>query len=153
MFGSGVVAGDWPAGPALFGLIVAREVAAKRGPCLSAVERTEEHIATVVESLGIVRRDHRGRRPAEAVLLVFRPVAGRIEWIDADVPGLPSSAIVSRENAVVLAGEHDVGIRGVGGDIAGFAAADVEPVVRADAARRQTVAWSGGGAKVLHCSV
>ncbi len=124
----GVVAGDRPARPFLFALVVARQVGADGLPGLTAVRGSEEHVGGVVDRLGIVRRDHDGGGPLEAVAKVLRTVARSVVGVDPDVRSLTGSSVVTREVAEVLAGPDDLRVGGVGDHVAGLTPADAVPV-------------------------
>src|SRR5262249_40348730 len=76
--------------------------------------------------------------------------AGRVERVDGDIAILAGAVVVARQVAAVFPGIDNVRVAGVGGDVTGLAASDIEPVAQTDAAGVQTVAWPAAGADVLH---
>ena len=140
---AGVVAGDGAAGPCCLVLSLRVRSGLICCPGLAGVGRFEQHVGGVIDRLRIVRRDQDRGGPLEAIVQIGGGVAGRIEGIDADVPGLAGAVVVARDVAAVFAGIDDVGIGRIGGGEAGLAAADGVPVGQGDAGRRQAVARAG----------
>ncbi len=76
------------------------------------------------------------RRPLEAVLHGLAAPPGGIVRPRAHVACVTGAAVVTRDDAEILAGVDDVRIGPVRDDIAGFAAADAPPVGEGDASAR-----------------
>ena len=106
------------------------------------VGRAEQHVGAVIEHVGIVGRKHDGRGPLEAVLQLRRAPAHGIVGPGIHVLQLAAGLVVARDQAVVGAGEDDVGIGRIGNNEAAFAAADRVPVLAID---RATIAAAGDG--------
>src|SRR2546430_10720528 len=117
--------------------IVTRQVAGQRGPRLAPVARAPEPLRRDVERAGIGLREDDRERPLPALADVLRGLA-RIE------PGVgihlarrvetPLEAVDVA--AVVRPRVEDVGIEGIGGDVARLAAADLIQIGRASCRER-----------------
>ena len=148
VFGAGIVEGNFAAGGLLLALVVASEVGADGRPVHAAVGGFEEALAAVVERVGIVRREHERGGPLEAMFHAECAVSVRKFGLLGDRLDLADVAIVAGDVALIVGGVDDVGIGGIGSDVAGFAAADVIPIGAVDGAV-VAAAGDGHGAGVL----
>src|SRR5262249_9111063 len=114
------------------------------------VGRFEKDVAGVVDGLRIARRNEDRRGPLKADAQIFAAVAGGIERVDADVAGLARAMVVAGDDPTVFAGVDDIWVGGIGGGVAGFAAADFVPAPVADAGGGRAVARTRRGAEILH---
>src|SRR6185437_13403109 len=84
VLGAGVVLGDGAAGGLLLALVVAGEVGADDGPVIAHVGALKEHVAAVVNRLGVEGRGGDGGGPLEAVLHVHVTVTHGVVGIGTD---------------------------------------------------------------------
>ena len=92
-----------PARP-LLALVVARKVGADLAPRLAAVVGAQQHVAAVVDDRRVVARDHDGRAPVEAVLLIARRHRGRHLRPGHDVTGRLRVVVELADDPHVAAG-------------------------------------------------
>ena len=119
---AGVVLGDRAARGALPRLVVARQVGRDHRPALAAVGALEQHLGGGVERARVVGREDDGEVPLEAVLEVGGAGAHRVVRPGVDVAELAGGMVQAGEQAAVGAAVDDVGVLGVGDDVAALAA-------------------------------
>src|SRR4029077_3092805 len=89
-------------------------------PMHAAVGRLKQALAAVIEHVGIMRRDHEGRGPLEAVLEISSAFAIANFGMFRDIFELARTLIEARDLSFVIAGIDDVWGRRVGGNLTGF---------------------------------
>ena len=131
-----------------FALVVARQVRTDGLPVHAAVGRFKQTLARVVKRVGIVRREHDGRGPLEAVFQVGRAVSVGEFGLLGDRLHLADVPVVARDVALIVGGINDVRVARIGRNVACLAAAHVVPIA---AVNRAVVAAAGDrdGAAVL----
>ena len=67
VFGAGVVLRNGSARRLFGALVVAREIGANLLPVITAITGLQNHLRSVIDDVGIVRRDHDWRSPLKAV--------------------------------------------------------------------------------------
>src|SRR4029077_13614673 len=139
---------DRPARGLLLDLVVPGEIRTDSFPVHSAVSGFEQALATVVERIGIVRRNHDGGGPLKTVLEIRCTLAIADFRLHGYVLQLPGALVESGDFPLVVARVNDGRLRRIRRDIARFATADVVPVRAIDGA---VVAAAGNrdGAVVL----
>ena len=96
----------------------------------------------MVESFGIVGRDHDGSGPLEAVFEnAGASSVGQVGLI-RDVAKLPGTLVITRDQALIVGRIDDVRVRRIGRDVARFSTADWIPVGTFDGA---VIAAGGDG--------
>ena len=104
--------------------IVTRQVRADPRPALAFVRRLPDVLRRDVEHVRIGRRVHDRERPLKPLDDVLRRIAHRVVGIRIDFPQLAGFPVEAGDQAAVAAGEEDVGVARIVGDVAALAAAD-----------------------------
>ena len=131
---AGIVFGDGPSRRLLLGFVIAREVGRNDAPAHALIGGLEQNFPSVIKRVRIVRGEHDGFGPLEAVLQISHSPADRVARPRIDCLRLFRVMIVAGDVSAIRTGINDIGICGIGSDIAAFPAADVVKVALIDAA-------------------
>ncbi len=130
-------------------LIVASQVGTDAAPAHPGVGSLEQHLAGEVKSLRVVRRKHDRLGPLKAVLHIGGGPADGIHGPGIHGLSFAGMVIVAGDLPTVRPCVHDFGIRGIGSDVAAFAAPDVVPIWSVDCAIGASAGDAHGGVVLL----
>ena len=131
---TGVVFGNGASGRLLLGFVVAREVGGNHAPAHTLIGGLEKNFPSVIKSVRIVSREHDRFGPLETVLQISHPPADHVARPRIDRLRLLGVMIVAGNVSAIRTGINDLGVLGIGSDIAAFTAADLVKVALIDAA-------------------
>src|SRR5262249_50240168 len=117
-------------------------------PAVALVARAENMVASGIERIWIMRREHDGERPLETILHLVRRRAANALGPDANVAYLAGAVVVACQVALIAAGVDEVGVVWAHGDVAALATANLVPVRTSDGVM-QRAARHGNGCVVL----